>query len=338
MQSPAHNSGTSYGSTQSRAIVPSFKLICDELDRVKKLIDDQLAVSACAGTLLSYLRKQVGGGKMLRPGLVLLAGASCGEVTDKHIRISAVVEMIHNATLLHDDVMDEGRRRRGEATANSLWGNESAVLLGDFLLSNVFKMCADVEPEVTRVIAATAVRICEGELRQIVQRQNWQLGESEYIDIITEKSAALFSCCCYLGGLLAGAGETQVRLLADYGLNFGIAFQITDDVLDLIGDEGEMGKTLGSDVDKSKLTLPVIHLLREIGEKRTNAVRSKLTNAPGRRKVLVEMLKSHGSLEYAHSRAQAYVAKAIAALADLKESSAKKALVETAGFVARRTI
>jgi octaprenyl-diphosphate synthase len=273
---------------------------------------------------------------MIRPALVLLSGKAVGKVTDEHIRVAAILEVIHNATLLHDDVIDEGQKRRGSPTVNNLWGNEAAVLLGDFLLSRVFKMCADLRPQVSKIIAATAARICEGELRQIVQRQNGQLSESEYIDIITEKSAALFSSCCHLGGLLAGASEVQIRSLSDFGLNTGIAFQITDDLLDIIGDEGKTGKTLGSDVDKDKLTLAVIHLFDAVDGREKRNLRSKLSAWGENKKLLVEALRSHGSLEYAHSRAQEFVAKAIELLAGLKESDSKDALIEIAGFVADR--
>ncbi len=319
--------------------VPAFRLINDELGRVKELIDEQLA---CCLDKISVRRlvEYVGarGGKMIRPGLVLLAGGTVGKITDKHIRVAAITEMIHNAALLHDDVIDEGQRRRGQATVNSLWGNESAVLLGDFLLSKVFGMCADLEPEVTKIIATATARTCEGELRQIGQRENWYLKEMEYIDIITEKSAALLSSCCYLGGLLAGAGEVEVRLLSDFGLNFGIAFQITDDLLDIVGDEVKTGKTLGSDVDKNKLTLAVIHLLGALDDEDRSIVKNKLSAGGTNKNALVEMLRSYGSLEYARGRAQEFIAKAIGALAGLKESGAKEALIETARFIGGRGI
>ncbi len=332
MQLPAHTEISS-GLSQSR--VPAFKLIDDELGRVKQMVNEQLAGSSeTISRLLGYV--SIHGGKMLRPGLVLLAGAGCGNITDKHIRIAAIVEVIHNATLLHDDVIDEGQKRRGAPTINSLRGNESAILLGDFLLSNVFRMCAGLEPQIVEIIAAAAARTCEGELRQIAQRQNWRLSESEYIDIITEKSAALFSSCCELGALLAGAGETQVQSLARFGLNLGIAFQITDDLLDIIGDENKTGKTVGSDVDRNKLTLPVIHLLRAVDESEKSIVKSRLNTAGESKDALAEMLRSYGSLEYAHSQAQEFIAKAIASLADLKENEAKNALIETAEFVAGR--
>ena len=336
MQLPAH---TDISDGLSHSGVPAFRLIDGELGRVKRLIDEQLA--DCPDKigikqLLGYFNAC--SGKMLRPGLVLLAGAACGKITDRHIRIAAIVEIIHNATLLHDDVIDEGQKRRGLPTVNSLWGNETAVLLGDFLLSRAFKMCVDLEPQITRIIAATTLRTCEGELRQIIQRQNWQLSESEYIDIITEKSAAFFSSCCYLGGLLAEAAETKLRSLGDYGLNTGIAFQIIDDLLDIIGDENKTGKTLGSDVNKHKLTLATIHLLKTADEREKNAVKEKLAGPEDNRETLARLLGLHGSLEYAHERTQEFVTKALHALDGLKESDAKDALIETAKFIKRRAI
>jgi octaprenyl-diphosphate synthase len=326
--------------------VPGFRLINGQLGQVKKLIGEQLVAPAKTediNRLLEYVNAR--SGKMLRPGLVLLAGASCGKITGEHIRVAAVIEMIHNATLLHDDVIDEGKTRRGLPTINSIWGNESSVLLGDFILGRVFKMCAELDPWIGRTIAATAVRVCEGELRQIAQRQNWQLSESQYLDIITEKSAALFSCCCSLGGLLARASEREVRSLAEFGLNAGIAFQITDDLLDIIGDENKTGKTLGSDVDKSKLTLAMIHFLKMAQEKEKAEVKNTLngsTSSPSRAKsrdkdTMVEILHRYGSLEYTRKRAREFTARAVKALATLEKSDAKDALIETAKFMADRT-
>ncbi len=344
MQLPAHTNASN-GLPQSG--VPAFGLINDELGQVKKLVNEQLAdCSGPVSRLLEHLNTQ--GGKMIRPGLVLLSyrvvrDASCEkkppyDMQHEAVRIAAIVEIIHNATLLHDDVIDEGQKRRGLPTVNSLWGNESAVLLGDFLLSKVFKMCADLKPRFQKIIAAAAARTCEGELRQIIQKQNWQLSEPEYIDIITEKSAAFFSSCCYLGGLLANASETEVRLLTCFGLNVGIAFQITDDLLDIVGDESKTGKTSGSDVDKNKLTLAVIHLLRAVDEGEKSAVKGKVNGRWENKEALAEMLRRYGSLEYARNQAQQFVTKAIASLTGLKESDAKDALIETAGFVASRAV
>jgi len=320
--------------------VSAFRLIEDQLEHVKNLINQQLTIPAKAADinrLLEHLKSHRG--KMIRPGLVLLAGSSVGKVTDKHIHVAAIVEMIHNASLLHDDVIDEGQKRRGLPTINNLWGNESAVLLGDFLLSQVFKMCTDLGPKITSVIAATAARTCEGELRQVIERQNWQLSEAEYIDIISEKSATFFSSCCRLGALLAQATEAEVESLAHFGLNAGIAFQITDDLLDLIGHESQIGKTTGTDVEKNKLTLAVIHLLRVVDQKEKNKIYSKLNHSvETNRNALLKMLRSYGSLEYANNQAQEFVDKAIKTLSGLKQSRAKDALIETAKFMANRAI
>jgi len=299
------------------------------------LIEEQLNCFASRQELHRFLESfNSTGGKMLRPGLLLLSGCSVGKMADGHIQVAAIVEMIHNATLLHDDVIDNGLRRRGGATVNSLYGNESAVLLGDFLLSKVFRMCADLQPEIIGIIASAAVKTCEGELRQTIQKRDWRLSEAEYIDIIADKSASLFSSSCELGGLLSGAGETEIGLLREFGLNFGIAFQITDDLLDIVGDESKTGKSLGSDVDKDKLTLAVIHLLRTVDENERDIVKDRLSN-PGRNKeVLLAMLNRFGSLEYTRNQAMEFIDKARRSLSGLKQSEAKTALLGVSEFIA----
>jgi len=200
-------------------------------------------------------------------------------------------------------------------------------------------MCAQLEPRVADVIATAAVRLCVGELRQVVQKHYWQLNEAEYIDVITEKSAVLFNSSCYLGGLLAGASESQAQSLADFGLNAGIAFQITDDLLDIVGDESKTGKTLGSDVNKHKLTLALIHLLAAVDEKEKNDIINSFLDRKDSqydKHALIEILNRHGSLEYARSRAHEFVTAAKEALAGLKQSNFKEALIETAEFMVAR--
>lgn len=335
--------------------VPGFRLVAEPLRRVRGLIYQQLT-ARCPGLAglsspprrrrpedVNRLLEYVSGrsGKMIRPALVLLAGRCCGKMTDEHVRAAAIIEMMHNATLLHDDVIDEGQTRRGLPTINSLWGNETAVLLGDLLLSRVFTMSAELRPPAAQVIAAAAVRLCEGELSQAVQKNDWQLSESEYIDAITEKSAVLFSSACYLGALLAEASEHHARSLAAFGLNAGIAFQITDDLLDIIGDEGKTGKTLGSDIGAHKLTLALIHLLRAVDEREKSAIIDlylQRKDVQHDRDDLVRMLGRHGSLEYARGRTREFVAAAEHALADVKQNDARDALIETAEFMGDRTL
>jgi octaprenyl-diphosphate synthase len=318
-----------------------FSIIADELKRVRLLIEREL--SDCSEPVRGLTAHVTfSKGKMLRPGLVLLSGLASGAITEKHIRAAAIVEMIHNATLLHDDVVDDGTSRRGIPTLNRVKGNESAVLLGDFLLSRVFRMCVELASTAAEMIASAALRTCEGEIRQMAQRGNLQLSEPEYIDIIAEKSAALFSGACAVGAVLAGAKEPQVQMLADYGREMGIAFQITDDLLDLVGDQDKTGKPLGSDVDKNNLTLPLIHFLRSANEQDKDWA-TELMHCDGKKAgsqgklSLVEKLKSYGSLAYAQRRAEEFAEEAIGTIADLKDGNAKHALIETARFVVRRT-
>ena len=339
MQSSAHSN-----TSDSQNVIPCLKLIQSELKQVRKIINQQLIFSSKGkkspkgiSTLLESVRSR--SGKMIRPGLVLLSNrAVSGNLSGKNVlQVAACIEIVHHATLLHDDVIDEGMQRRGKPTINNLWGNESAVLLGDFLLSHVFKLSSELEPEVINVIARAAVRLCEGELKQIVQKDNWLMSESEYIDVITEKSAALFSYSCYLGAVLSRANKRQAKILSDYGLNAGIAFQITDDLLDITGDEKRTGKTTGSDAEKHKPTLAVIHLLKTVDQKtRTKLIKTYL-NGNYKQESFIEMLKKSGSLEYAQKQAQKYVAKAINTLKKLPQSEAKNALIETAKFMTNRT-
>lgn len=353
MRLPEH---TDRSTSASRVEIPTFVLVAEPLKQVKRLICEQLTEHhpAFAGLEpsahrhrprdLEQLIEYVSGrsGKMIRPALLLLAGRCCGQITDEHIRVAAIIEMIHNATLLHDDVIDEGQKRRGQPTINRLWGNETAVLLGDLLLSRVFQMCAELEEsQAAKVIAAAAVRLCEGELRQAIQKHDWQLSEPDYIDAITEKSAVLFSSACYLGAVLAKTSDESARSLADYGLNIGVAFQITDDLLDIVGDEQKTGKTLGSDVDRHKLTLALIHLLKSVGEQeRQTLITSHLEGEKSQhdRDALAEILVRHGSLDYARMRAREYAARATGALDNLEQNSAKEALIEAARFIIGRTI
>jgi len=320
------------------ARVPGLALVSDELRRVGELMDRQLESLPDRSELTQMAESfKKARGKMLRPGLLLLAGKACGKITSLHIDAAAVVEMIHTATLLHDDVIDQGNIRRGRATINSLWGNQCAVLLGDFLLSRVFQMSARLGPEICRLIAETTKRICTGELTQVTQRRNFTLAEPEYISIITEKSASFFACCCRLGALLAGADEKLAHALAAFGLKVGIAFQITDDLLDLVGAEQKTGKTLHRDVDNNKPTLAVIHLLTSPDESLRKAAEKIFSGTADCRQKLLEMLNRRGSLRYADRRARQYVTEAITELTLLSDSDAKKALIETARFAACRT-
>jgi octaprenyl-diphosphate synthase len=313
-------------------ILKQFKPVRKELKQVQSLINKQLlrenddAAGGLVGRLGSFR------GKMIRPALLLLSGRCCGKITAEHIRAAAVVEMLHNATLLHDDVIDEGQVRRGRPTINKLYGNESAVLLGDFLLSKIFILCNDLEPEINKIIAATTARLCMGELTQQAQRRNWNLSEKEYIDIITDKTAYLFRSCCLIGASLAGADKAQSRRLADFGLNFGIAFQIADDLADLTGSENKSDKSTGRDIDKHKPTLALIHLLSTLGRKQRNELVKKLNSGSANRNTIKKLLNSTGGIKYTQGAINKYIDKAIHSLGNLNQTPAGNVLVKTTRF------
>ncbi len=317
-------------------VLKSSGCIEGELARVQSEISSQL--SGAFDPSVKELIDSFGilGGKMLRPTLVLLSGLACGDIREEHIRTAAVIELIHNATLLHDDVIDEGCLRRNSPTINSLRGNETAVLLGDFLLSRVFRMCSVLPSWIAGEISQAAVRACKGELRQIVHKEDWQLSQREYFQIITEKSAALFSSSCKLGGALAGGSDTDVDALREFGLHFGIAYQLTDDLIDVVGDEKEAGKTLGRDFEKTKPTLPLIHLLSTLSALEREAFIKRLNDAKVDESYLTEQLSSCGSIEYGRDCAKRLVDEAQQSLEKLKESEAKDALVEISRYVRDR--
>lgn len=322
-------------STAETDTAEMFGIITDELNQVGKFISEQMVTSSEAiNALIAPIASR--SGKMLRPAIVLLSGKSCGALSMTHIKTAAVIELIHIATLLHDDVLDEAKSRRNAVTINVLSGNETAVLLGDFLLSKVFAICVRLQPpQIATALADTTVRICYGELTQNTQRHNWQLSRQEYLDIVMEKTAALFASCCYLGGLAANAQPKQLTALSDFGLKIGIAFQITDDLLDIIGNEDNIGKTLGTDLAKRKLTMPIIHLLSTADAGKKAMLINKFSTADRPQKLL-DLLEEAGSIKYTRSMARRFCTGAKDSIKLLPDPEAKKALFKIADYVAER--
>jgi octaprenyl-diphosphate synthase len=264
---------------------------------------------------------------MLRPTLVLLTGAACGELSDAHTVIATVVEMVHMATLVHDDVLDGARVRRKVATVNAVWGTKTSVLLGDYLFTHAFHLASTIDANACRLIGAATDRVCEGELCQTLLAGNLELSEEEYFDLIDGKTAELTACCCVLGAHYAGASVEVVEALGRYGRFVGQAFQIADDLLDLSGDEKATGKTLGTDVEQGKLTLPLIHLLQAAPERLAMRGRQILTAADNhRRESLRSLLAEAGSLEYARTRALRLTEQARRELACLPASACRAIL------------
>jgi len=248
---------------------PVQAILEDQLGQVSLIFERQLASEMSAVNNLC-MHVESYRGKMLRPTLVLLSGlASQGRtdasvLTEKHRIVAAVAEMIHMATLVHDDVLDEAAVRRRGATVNHLWGNETAVILGDYLISNAFHLCSTAgDPDINLALGQVTNTLCEGELVQLHHRNDYSISEETYFEIVRRKTASLIAECCRLGALLGGAEARVCLAMKRFGEALGVAFQIQDDLLDLVGDQAVVGKSLGKDLDKGKLTLPVIHHLAE---------------------------------------------------------------------------
>ena len=322
---------------KTRPAANLFGPIAQDLEQVERILLQTLN-SARPGVdrLLQHLAHYKG--KRLRPALLLLVARACGTVTPAHHLLAAVVEMIHTATLVHDDVLDHASVRRHVPTVNSLWGNQASILLGDFLFTHAFHLSSTLgDARACRIIGESTNRLCEGELHQITRRGQLDLSEDEYIEIIDAKTAELTACCCKLGALFAGCDDAVVERLTRYGRSLGIAFQIADDVLDLAGEETLAGKSLGSDLDQQKLTLPLIHLLQTASPEQAARARSILTAAGNhKRESLLPELAIAGSLEYTRKRAEAFASSALAELECVAPSADRAVLEALADRVVHR--
>lgn len=296
-------------------------VLLQDLAHLERLLAQELSDSRPGvAVLLNHLGPYRG--KRLRPLLLFLAARTCGSVLPAHYVLAAVVEMIHTATLVHDDVLDEAQLRRHAATLNASWGNQASVLLGDYLFTHAFYLSSTLgDARLCQLLGEATNTVCAGELHQVAARGNLYLSEAEYFAIIVAKTAALTACCCRLGALVAGAADEQVEALGRYGQELGIVFQITDDLLDLVGEERTTGKSLGSDVAQQKLTLPLIHLLAtasaEVAHRLRDILRSPVDN---KRDLLHPYLQASGALDYTRQRAAEHARQAQAALTGLPAS------------------
>ena len=274
-------------------------------------------------------------GKMLRPTMVFLCGQAFGPVGERHVMVAATCEMIHMATLVHDDVLDEAEVRRKGHTVNHLRGNEVAVMLGDYLISNAFHLCSRAgDPALNLRLGEVTNTLCEGELVQLSHREDLSLDERTYFEIVRRKTAVLIGACCELGAQLSGAPADAVAALRRFGEGIGVAFQIQDDLLDLEGREDVVGKSLGRDLEKGKLTLPVIiHLAQASGEVRERTI-SAIRARDGA--ALLAELTASGSLVAARSRAVELVAAARAELRHVPAGVSRDALDAAAMAIVHR--
>lgn len=277
------------------------------------------------------------GGKRLRPVVALLAARCGGEPGERHITMAAIIELIHTATLLHDDVVDTSAQRRGRATANHEYGNAASILVGDFLYSRAFQLLVRIgDLAVMRVMADTTNTISEGEVQQLLNAGNPDLDAEAYHQVIRKKTAVLFQAAAETGALIGAAGSAQVEALRVYGLHLGIAYQLIDDVLDYRGDAAQLGKNLGDDLAEGKMTLPLIQALQSAAPADAKLIRAAVSGRQGDLSAMVAIVAGTGALDFTRDLARDHAGKARAALAAVPDSPTRTALLELAEFSVQR--
>lgn len=326
--------------TQPASLNDLYRDITPELTGVESemqeaLASDRAVIAEMTDHAYGY------GGKRLRPAMVLMVGRTVGTVTQRHLRLGAVVEMIHLATLVHDDIIDGASMRRRRETANRVWSNHDAVLLGDIMFSRAINLLARMgDSRCLTTLTMAVSTLCEGEILQNRHRHNVELTEDEYYEIIEAKTAALYAAGCELAASLAGASAETIEAFRVYGRELGLAFQIIDDCLDLVGEEESMGKSLGTDVKTGKMTLPLI-MLRDLPGPAPRALLQKViggeSSDPADVQAVMAALKEHALVDRALARARQHVNEALAVVRGAVSPESLPPLEAAAAFVLSRT-
>lgn len=312
-------------------------LVADEFDATNQIIIDRLQSDV-------VLVNQVGhyivaaGGKRLRPMLLLLAAKSLDYQGKFHPNLAAVIELIHTATLLHDDVVDESDLRRGRQTANAMFGNQASVLVGDYLYSRSFQMMVEVgEMRVMEVLSQTTNEVAAGEVLQLMNVNDPDVDEASYYQVIERKTAILFAAATQLAAILAGANKDVEKGLREYGLQLGNAFQLVDDALDYAADTEELGKNVGDDLAEGKPTLPLIYAMQHGTDSDAQMIRKAIEQGGlDNMDAILRIIQETGAIEYTYQSAEKAVSKAISALKPLPESRYKQALIDIANLSLKR--
>ena len=314
-------------------------LIGDELEKVEvKLINDLSSDVPLINKVGGYIIGS--GGKRFRPLMLLLVAKYCNYGGEEHIPLACIFEYIHTATLLHDDVLDNAEVRRGNSSVNSVWGNRTSVLVGDFLISMAFSHLIKIgNLKIMKVVSDAATQMAEGETMQTERSGDPHLTEEEYITIISNKTARLIAAACQVGALLGNSSPQREDIFKNYGLNLGIAFQMIDDTLDYISEDKKFGKATCKDLKEGKITLPLIHTLREASAKDREAIiRILKSNSLDKQNLylITELIKEYQGMSYVRKRAKEYINSSMHYVQELDSSPIKDALIATADYVLER--
>jgi octaprenyl-diphosphate synthase len=310
-----------------------------ELDGVEHQVRHNLDSSVnLVNTVAAHILSS--GGKRVRPLLLLLSARLCGYAGREHHQLGSLVEFIHTATLLHDDVVDEADIRRGRRTARKVWGNQISILVGDYLYSKAMAQVVEFRSQgINEVLAEACTKMAEGEVLQLYYNGNPSMPESDYIKIVEHKTAGLIAAACRMGAILADASEENQSALFRFGQYLGIAFQVADDTLDYNADGERFGKTLGQDLRQGKATLPLLHLLDHCSEEDRSMIKDRMetrTLSPEDLERILRLMQDAGSLAYAMERAKTYIAAAQHELDAFEDSSARRALAVAADYMITR--
>jgi len=315
-----------------------FSYYGDELRRVEECMERHLRseVNLIPEIIYHLLGS---GGKRFRPLLLLATSALCGYKGERHYSLSAVVEFIHTATLLHDDVIDHAQIRRGKVSANNIWGNAASVLVGDFLYSKSFKlMTEDGNIAVLKLLSTTTNTMSEGEVFQLVKAGDINLTEKEYLFIIEKKTSTLISAACAVGGILGNASDAKIEALTRFGMRLGSAFQITDDTLDYTANEGEFGKAIGKDLEEGKITLPLIRTLKKCSPHERETIKGAVQYKEQSLADVVSLIHKYDGINYALKKARAYITEGKEFLVCFEDCQAKTSLLTISDYIVERSV
>ena len=323
----------------SLALSQIFESIREDLERVDREfarhVESQVELIPTIGKYI-----QTSGGKRMRPAVLLMSGRLTGYTGDRAVLYAAVVEFIHTATLVHDDIIDDSELRRGRLAVHSRWGNDITVLLGDYLYIKSMAMALTHDTlDLVRLLCDVTLRMIEGELYQLTKNGDADITEEQHFDIIRRKTAYLFGGCAQIGGMLGKVDKAGEQALQEYGFNLGIAFQLVDDLLDFTGDASTLGKPIGGDLREGKMTLPLIHLLaqgNEVGERIVRDIIASRTTTDEQWSELLRALKDHRSIDYAYRRASEFAERAKKPMYVFPPSAERDALLALPDYVVSR--